>query len=86
MPTYNGFLRVLNMKRNGGYPLVFPNIAGWKIKMFNRKYILKGSIFQPAMLVYRNVFFLGLSFWNIRVGFFKLLGHPILLMKYPPEV
>ncbi len=25
-------------------PLVFPNIAGWNIPIFNRKYIFKGSI------------------------------------------
>ncbi len=26
----------------------------WKITIFNRKYIYKGSIFQPAMLVYQR--------------------------------
>ena len=36
------------------------NIAGWNIPIFNRKYHLQsGSIFQPAMLVYRSV-----SFWT----------------------
>ena len=38
------------------YPLVVPNIAGWNIPIFNRKYIFNGSIFQPAMLVYQGVF------------------------------
>ena len=33
------------------------NIAGWNITIFNRKYILKRSIFQPAMLDYRSVIY-----------------------------
>ena len=34
------------------------SVAGWNIPMsymFYRKYIFKGSIFQPAMLDYRSV-------------------------------
>ena len=34
------------------YPLVNDHIAGWNIPMFNRKYIFKGPIFRPAMLIY----------------------------------
>ena len=30
-------------------------MAGWNIPLFDRKYVFKGSIFQPAMLVYRSV-------------------------------
>ena len=36
------------------YPLVFPNIAGWKIPIFPGKYHQSG-VFSMAMLVYRSV-------------------------------
>ena len=36
------------------YPPVFPNIAGWKIPMFNREYIFNPGSFSIAMFVYQR--------------------------------
>ena len=40
------FNHAFRKEKQGSYPLVFPNIAGWKIPIFNREYIFNKSIFH----------------------------------------
>jgi len=56
------------------------NIAGWKIIIFNRKYIFNPGPFSTVMLVYRSVVFGGLN------GYFRIqLSMPIFFKYTLPE-
>ena len=77
IPAYKKMAKIMKdtMKQDGFWKGVqkeakeytFPvndHMAGWKSTVLNRKYILNWCIFQLAMLVYRRVHSLKLTFWT----------------------